>query len=76
MSPSSRTESQIYNNEEEIKKYYKKSTAKLETNIPQQNSAIKLLYKTENNVIGLRKPVCSVIDQFIKKNKRLDMKST
>ncbi|KAJ8719539.1 hypothetical protein PYW08_011714 [Mythimna loreyi] len=67
--------SQIHNYEEEARSYYEKSIANLSTNIKEEYDAFQKEYSTENSVVGSRKPICSVLDQFTEKNKRLERKS-
>lgn len=67
--------SQIHNYEEEARSYYEKSLASLSTNIPEEYNAFQKKYSTENSVVGSRRPVSSVLDQYIEKNKKLERKS-
>ncbi|XP_022827069.1 uncharacterized protein LOC111356814 [Spodoptera litura] len=67
--------SQIHNYEEEARSFYEKSVAQLSTNISEEYDAFQKEYSTENSVVGSRRPICSVLDQYIEKNKRLERKS-
>lgn len=71
----SRPESQIHNYEEEIRSYYQRSIGNLQTNIQQQDSSLKHFYKTESSSLGSGRPISSVIDQYVERNKRLNCKS-
>lgn len=72
---SSQPISQIYyDNETEARSEYKRSIAKLQTNTQQEQSSVKLFYTTENSHIGSGEPICSIIDQYLKKNKKLEMR--
>nr|XP_034833065.1 uncharacterized protein LOC117989763 [Maniola hyperantus] len=69
-------EAQIHNFDEEVRSQYQRAIASLQTNVKQEDSTIQHLYTTENTHFGSRKPICSVLDQFVEKNKRLFGKST
>lgn len=72
---SSQPISQIYyDNEREARSEYKRSIAKLHTNTQQEQSSVKLFYTTENTHIGSGEPICSIIDQYFHKNKKLEMR--
>ncbi|CAB3255578.1 unnamed protein product [Arctia plantaginis] len=75
ISPNLQPASQIHNLEEEVRGYYEKCLANMETNVPEEYTAFRQQYATENSVVGSRKPVCAVFDQFTEKNKRLAIKS-
>lgn len=47
----------------------------METNVPEEYTAFRQQYTTENSVVGSKKPICAVLDQFKEKNKRLARKS-
>lgn len=70
-----RSESQIHNAEEEVRTYYERSLAQLPTNEQLEHATIQKLYSPENSQIGSGKPLCSAIDQYIEKNKRLERNS-
>ncbi|CAH0686321.1 unnamed protein product [Spodoptera exigua] len=73
--PTLKPVSQIHNYEEEARSFYEKSVAHLSTNISEEYDAFQNQYSTENSVVGSERPICSVLDQYIEKNKRLERKS-
>ncbi|KAG6440959.1 hypothetical protein O3G_MSEX001589 [Manduca sexta] len=70
----SRPESKIHNDEEEVRGYYQRAIANLQTNIREQHSVVNEKYFSENTQYGSRKPLCSVFDPYVEKNRRLEHK--
>ncbi|XP_037873253.1 uncharacterized protein LOC105841943 [Bombyx mori] len=62
----------VHSNEEEVRSFYENTLSKLRTNITEEHSAYFKKYKSENTQYGLRKPICSVLDQHKEKNKKLE----
>lgn len=56
--------------EDGVKRFYNKNIANLPTKMSEEDSIEVKKYFTENMHTGSGKPICSYLDQFIKKNKR------
>ncbi|XP_063538688.1 uncharacterized protein LOC134747941 [Cydia strobilella] len=74
VSPPSQAGSNIRDLEEQVQTYYKRNIANLETNAHYEHST-KEKFASETSQIGTGKPICSVLDQFKEKNKKLIMQS-
>ncbi|XP_073946108.1 uncharacterized protein [Choristoneura fumiferana] len=73
--PSSLPGSKIRDFDSLVKSFYQRRIADLQTNIHYEHSTSKEKFASETAQIGTGKPLCSVIDQFKEKNKRLELKS-
>ncbi|XP_059061712.1 uncharacterized protein LOC131854605 [Achroia grisella] len=60
--------------DDEVRTYYKRRVAKLSTRSHQEQTAIQTAYKSENTQIGSDKPLCSILDPYVERNKRLQAK--
>ncbi|XP_063365158.1 uncharacterized protein LOC134653695 [Cydia amplana] len=76
VSPASQPGSNIRDLEEQVQTYYQRSIANLQTNAHYEHSTVKEKFASETSQIGTGKPICSVLDQFKEKNKRLQLKNT
>ncbi|CAH2090289.1 unnamed protein product [Euphydryas editha] len=72
--PSSRSKSQICDEEKEVRSHFQRCIANLKTNAQQEQFSIKHFYTTENSHVGSGKPICSIIDQHFEKNKKLEQR--
>lgn len=72
MPQTTRPESQIHNYEEEVRSLYKRAIANLQTNASEEHATVLKRYSTEGTTVGSTKPLCSVLDQHVEKNKRLE----
>ncbi|KAL0828891.1 hypothetical protein ABMA28_003796 [Loxostege sticticalis] len=70
-----RTSTHVDHLEEDVRNYFHRSVAHLPTNAPKEYSAVVRNYKSETSQIGTGKPVCSVLNQHVEKNRRLERKS-
>lgn len=75
MQPTSRSESQIHNYEEEVRSLYQRAVANLQTNEQEEDASVVGRYTTEGATVGAKKPLCSVLDQFKENNVRLEGKN-
>ncbi|XP_052750318.1 uncharacterized protein LOC113511460 [Galleria mellonella] len=64
----------IENLDEQVRTYYKRRIAKLPTRVQHEQTTIQDAYKTEYTQIGSDKPICSIFDPYIERNKRLQAK--
>ncbi|XP_048483463.1 uncharacterized protein LOC125489913 [Plutella xylostella] len=61
----------IHNFEDDVQNYYQQRTSNLPTNISIENLVINN-YCTEAGHLGSGRKICTALDQYIEKNKRLD----
>ncbi|CAG9788069.1 unnamed protein product [Diatraea saccharalis] len=74
-SESAHLSSFVDNPEEDVRNYYSRRARNLPTNDVNEQATIQQSYNSEtSHVIGTGRPICTVLDQYVKKNKRLERK--
>lgn len=56
---------------EKVNSKYQRAIGKLKTKSPYEDAIMQKTYVTESSTVGSRKPICSVFEQCVNKNKRL-----